>query len=84
MIRKTSKKAMHVADIIKEQYADDRNINIYFGAPDARFKKCWWAFSNTAGGVHSPGRYGNALRTADTLSNLAIEGKYETPSCGAF
>lgn len=81
---KTSKKAMQIADMIKEQYGDGRNINIYFGAPDARFKKCWWAFSNTISGVHSPGYYGRALRTADTLSNLAVEGKYETPGLGAF
>lgn len=81
---KISKKAMRIADIIKKQYGDDRNITIYYGAPDLRFKKCWWAFANVVAGVHSPGRYGRPLRMADTLSNLAIEGKYERPGCGAF
>ncbi len=84
MERKTSKKAMQVADMIKEQYADDRNIHIYYGAPNARFKRCWWAFSNVMNGIRLPGTYGHPLRMANTLSDLAIKGKYESPSCGAF
>lgn len=84
MERKTSKKAIQVADMIKEQYGYDRNIVIYFGAPDARFKRCWWAFANVIDGIHISGHYGQPLRTADTLSNLAIKGKYESPGCGAI
>lgn len=81
---KTSKKAIQIADIIKEQYGDGWNIRIYFGAPDARFKKCWWAFANVTNGYISPGTYGQPLRMADTLSDLIIKGKYEKPGCGAI
>lgn len=86
MEKKMSKKALEIVGEIKKQYGDDTsiNINIYYGAPDARFKRCWWAFANVSSGLHAPGRYGQPLRISDTLSGLAIEGKYESVGCGSF
>jgi len=82
MEKKTSKKAIEIAQEIRNQYGDNRNINIYYGTPDARYKKCWWAIANMLSGVHVPGTYGQPLRMSDTLYGLAIEGKYESAGCG--
>lgn len=83
MERKLSKRALEVAEQIKKDYIGIQQIDIYFGRPDARFKKCWWAFTRTENGISLDGTYGHPLRMSDSLSGLAIEGRYEHPGCGS-
>lgn len=74
---------MEIADKIKTDYPNVGQIDIYFGAPDARFSKHWWAFAKVVSGIHVGRLYGQPLRMAHTLSNLTVNGKYETPGIGA-
>lgn len=77
MEKKMSKKALEIANEIEKQYGDDRKINIYYGTPNAKYKKCWWAIAPCLGGFHIPGTYGMPLRKSNTLSGLIKEGKYD-------
>lgn len=72
MERKLSKMALKIAKEIESQYDDDSlKVSIYYGSPNARYSKRWWAFAMVSSGMHVSDPYGMSLRQAKTLAGLA-------------